>query len=94
MNQGISYVSIYTPDLSCKGPSIIVNIKLGVQNLLFKGGGQWKKFILYTFNIFDNFFLSFSWQIIHFKNVDMYTFLGVGGSEKVYGLYTHLNVDN
>ncbi len=37
----------------------------------------------------------FSWQIIHLKNVDVYTFWWEGGvSEKVYVLYTHLNVDN
>ncbi len=48
-------------------------------------------FIPYTFNILAYFF-SFSWQIIHLKNLDMYTF--GGESEKVYVLYTYLNVDN
>ncbi len=28
-----------------------------------------------------------------FENVNMYTFCGEGWSEKVYFLYTHLNVD-
>ncbi len=32
-----------------------------------------KKLILYTFNILTNF-VSFSWQIIHFKNINVYTF--------------------
>ncbi len=31
-------------------------------------------------------------QIIHLENVDVYTFWR--GHEKVYVLYTHLNVDN
>ncbi len=49
----------------------------------------------HTFNILAHSFLSFSWQIIHLKNVDMYIFWGgEEGSEKMYVLYTHLNVDN
>ncbi len=43
---------------------------------------------------FSPFILSFSWQIVHLKNVDMYTFSEGMGTEKVYVLYTHLNVDN
>ncbi len=47
------------------------------------------------FQHFSPFYFSFSWQIIHLKNVDVYTFWGgAGGVEKVYVLYTHLNVDN
>ncbi len=50
--------------------------------------------IPYTFNTLANL-LSFSWQVMNLKNVDMYTFHEEGGgSEKVYVLYTHLNVDN
>ncbi len=52
-----------------------------------------KTLIPYTSNILAHF-LSFSSQIIHLKNVDVYTFWGERGSEKVYVLYTHLNVDN
>ena len=57
-------------------------------------GDQWKKtLILYTFKILTHF-LSFSWRILHLKNVDEYTFGGGGRSEKEYGLYTDFNVDN
>ncbi len=59
----------------------------------FRGGVNGKTLIPYTFNILADF-VSFSSQIIHLKNIDVYTFLGGGGSEKVYVLYTHLNVDN
>ncbi len=61
----------------------------------FRGRGikRKKKLIPYTFNILI-YFLSFSWQIIYLENVDVYTFWGGGESEKVYILYTHLNVDN
>ncbi len=44
-----------------------------------------------TLNILATFL---SWQIIHLKNVDMYTLWGGGESEKLYVLYTHLNVGN
>ncbi len=41
----------------------------------FRGGVQGKKTLIpYTFNILDHFFLSFSLQFIHFKNVDVNTF--------------------
>ncbi len=43
---------------------------------------------------FSPFLLSFWWQIIHLKNIDRYMVWGGEGSEKVYVLYTHLNVDN
>ncbi len=53
------------------------------------------------FQNFSWFYFSFSWQIIHLKNVDvctfwrgMCTFWRGSGFEKVYVLYTHLNVDN
>ncbi len=49
--------------------------------------------ILYTFIILAQV-LSFSWQIIHLKKVDVYTFLGEGESEKVHVLYTHLIIYN
>ncbi len=57
-----------------------------------------KMLIPYTFNILAHI-LSFSWQIYHLKNVDMYTLGGGGGeggvaSEKVHVLFIHLNVDN
>ncbi len=48
--------------------------------------------IPYTFNILTHF-LSFSWQIIHLKNVDGYTFWGEGGSVKVCFVHS-INVDN
>ncbi len=51
-----------------------------------------KILIQYTFNKLVHF-LAFAWQIIHLKIVDVYTFWGEG-FEKVYVLYTHLNVDN
>ncbi len=38
--------------------------------------------IPYTFNILTHF-LSFTWQIIYLKNVDMYTFWRGGEDEKV-----------
>ncbi len=38
--------------------------------------------------------LSFTWQIRHLKYVDVYTFWEGEGSEKVYVLDTHLNVDS
>ncbi len=52
----------------------------------FRGGGDFNEknpLIVYTFNILAHlFFLSFSWQFILLKNVDMYTFRG--GGEKVH----------
>ncbi len=53
------------------GPSIIVNIKPSVQNILFYGEG-----IFFDSVHFQHFspFLSFSCQIIHLKNVDVYSF--------------------
>ncbi len=36
-----------------------------------------KMLIPYTFNFLTKF-LSFSWQIIHLKNIDVYTFWGGG----------------
>ncbi len=48
--------------------------------------------IPYIFNILALFFLPFSWQIIHLKNV-MCTLLR-GEAWGVYVLYTNLNVDN
>ncbi len=39
-------------------------------------------------------FLLFSWGFLALKNVDVYSIFGRGeGSQKVYGLYTHENVD-
>ncbi len=38
--------------------------------------------------------LSFSWQIFHLKNINVYTLCEGSGSEKMYVLYTDLNVDN
>ncbi len=65
-----------------------------------------KKGLFRTFNILTQF-LSFSWQIIHLKNVDVYTLKGEGGLRKCgcvhfergggprkCVLYTQLNVDN
>ncbi len=47
-----------------------------------------KMLILYTFNIFTNL-LSFTCQIIHLKNVDLYTFYEEWvESEKVFVLYS------
>ncbi len=42
----------------------------------------------YTFNILAHFY-SFSWQIKHLENVDVYIW-----SEKVYVFNTYLNVNN
>ncbi len=57
------------------GMSIIVNIKLSVQNILFGGGGiNGKKVDSIHFQHLSPFFLSFSLQIIHLKNVNVYTF--------------------
>ncbi len=52
-----------------------------------------KRLILYTFNYLTHFLSFFLLQIVHLKNVDVYTFGGGGGLRK-YVLYTHLNVDN
>ncbi len=38
-------------------------------------------------------FYYFHGDFWHSKNVDVYSFLGVRGSQKVYGLYSHENVD-
>ncbi len=67
-----------------------------VQNILFLwGGGSMKKNVdSIHCQHFNPFFLSFLWQIIHLKNIDVHTFWGGGGSEKVYFVHTHLNVDN
>ncbi len=55
----------------------IVNIKPSLQNILFLGGegsmGK-KNTDSVHFQHFSPFFLSFSWQIINLKNVDVYTF--------------------
>ncbi len=69
--QGIGWYNF--PQRLC----IIVNLKPCVQNILFLRGrveGQWKKMLIpYIFNILAHF-LRFSWQIIHLKNVDVFTF--------------------
>ncbi len=49
-----------------------------------------KTLIPYALNILAHLF-PFSWDIIHSKNVDVYTLWGGEGSEKVYVLFTHLS---
>ncbi len=46
----------------------------------------------YAFNILTQFF-SFSWQLFHLEKVLMCLLFEGDGSEKVYVLYTHENVD-
>ncbi len=46
----------------------------------------------YTFN-FLVWFLLFSWEFLALKKCWCVLFLGGRGSQKVYGLYTHENVD-
>ncbi len=57
-------------------------------------GNQYEKTLIpFTFNILTHF-LSFSWQIIYLINVYVHTFVRAEGYEKVYSVYTQLNVDN
>ncbi len=53
-----------------------------------------KKIDSVYFQHLTHFFKLFLWQIIHLKNVDVYTFWGGEDYEKVYVLYTQLNVEN
>ena len=62
-----------------KGPSIIVNIKLSVQTILFWGRGvSGNKCRFCTLSIFESIFLSFSWQILYLKTIDYVDFWGKG----------------
>ncbi len=52
------------------------------------------KLILCTFNILTQFFIISMASLLFKKAFDVYTLWGGGGSEKMYVLYTHLNIDN
>ncbi len=70
--------------------SIIANIKLSLQNILFSGErrSMEKNVDSIHFQHFSPFF------IICIANLLMCTLFEGEGSEKVYVLYTNLNVDN
>ncbi len=74
------------------GPSIIVNIKPSVQNILFEGGRPDRKNID-TLTILAPFFIIFK-SNYSFEKCWFVHFLRRRGSEKLCVLYTHLNVDN
>ncbi len=74
------------------GHSYVSKLNREYKTYSFKGVNGKKTLIPYTCNILPHL-LSFSWQIIYLKNVNVYTIWG-GGSEKVNVLYTELNGDN
>ncbi len=57
---------------------------------------SWGNVKINIFSYTSNFlawFLLFSWGVLALKNVDVYSLLEGRGSQKVYGLYNHENVD-